>query len=74
MLGFLKTHPFAVAMLVALLTAALAWAYARTISKDSEEPRKVFYKTLAVALFSALTVTWLVHRKEPVMSEPFTSD
>lgn len=74
MLGFLKGHPYLVAMAIALLTATLSWAYARTLSQDPEETRKVFNKTLAAGLIAALTLTWVVHRQEPLSSEPFTSD
>ena len=74
MLGFLKGHPYLVAMAIALLTAALSWAYARTLTKDPEETRKVFYKTLAAALVASLALTWVVHRQEPLSAEPFTTD
>lgn len=72
MLGFLRSSPYAVAVLVAVLTAALAWAYARTLAKEGEDTRKVFNKTLAAGLIAGLLLTWMVHKREHVSTEPFS--
>ena len=74
MLGSLKSHPYMVAIVISLLTAGLSWGYARTLSKDPEDARKTFNKTLAAGLIAALLTTWLVHRKEALMTEPFTAE
>ena len=37
MLGFLRGHPYIFALALALLTATLTWAYARTLTTDAEE-------------------------------------
>ena len=74
MLGFLRGHPYIFALALALLTATLTWAYARTLTTDAEEQRKTFNKTLAAGVVAALALTWLVHRQEPLATEPFPGD
>ena len=74
MLGFMKGHPYFLAIAIAVLTATLSWAYSRTISADPDETRKVFNKTLAAALVASLALTWIVHRQEPLSVEPFTAE
>lgn len=74
MLGFLRGHPYLFALALALLTAGLVWAYTRTLTSDPEQQRTTFYKTLAAGVVAALALTWLVHRREPVATEPFPAD
>lgn len=74
MLGFLRNHPYMFALSIAVLTAALMWLYTRTIEKDPEVVRKTFFKTLLVGVIAAFALTWLVHRREPVCSEPFAAE
>ena len=74
MLAFLRNHPYIFSLAIALLTATLSWLYARTIEKDPEKVGKTFNKTLAAGIVAALLLTWLVHRQEPVSTEPFSTD
>lgn len=71
MLGFLRNYPYVFALVVALLTATLMWAYTRTIETDADKIQKTFNKTLAAGVVAALALTWLVHRSEPLSCEPF---
>ncbi len=74
MLGFLRHHPYAYSLAIALLTAVLMWAYTRTLEKDKDVVNRTFYKTLAAGVLAALALAWLVHRQEPVCTEPFPTD
>jgi hypothetical protein len=74
MLPFLKNHPYFFSLTLALLTAGIVWLYARTLEKDGDKVNKTFNKTLAAGVVAALALTWLVHREEPVSSEPFIAD
>lgn len=74
MLGFLRTHPYVFSLLIAVVTAALIWLYTRTIEKDKDVVNKTFNKTLAAGVVAALALTWLVHRQEPISTEPFPAD
>lgn len=74
MLDFLRNHPYVFSLSIALLTAVLMWLYTRTLEKDSEVVRKTFNKTLLAGVLAALILTYLVHRQEPVSTEPFTTD
>lgn len=71
MISFLRNTPSAFAILVALLTAVLAWAYERTLEPDAAKVTRTFYKTLAAGAISAVVLTYIVHRPEPVAPEPF---
>ena len=71
MLGFLK-NPHAFAIANALLTALLAYLYARTTERDEASQNKVFWKTLVMGIIAGLVLVWMVHgRQEPVATEPF---
>ena len=74
MLEFLRNHPYVFALLVATLTASLMWLYTRTIEKDADTVNKTFNKTLLAGLVAGLALTWLVHRQEPICTEPFSTD
>lgn len=74
MMGFLRNHPYIFALTIALVTATLMWLYTKTIEKDTEKVQKTFNKTLAAGIIAALALTWLVHRQEPISTEPFTSE
>lgn len=71
MLGFLRSSPYVLAILIAVLTAGLSWAYAKTLSTDPNVPKKTFNKTLVAALVAGLSITWMVNRQEAVSTEPF---
>jgi hypothetical protein len=74
MFGFLQ-NPHAFAATFALVTALLAYLYARTIETDKKAQTKVFWKTLIAGGIAGLLLTWLAHgRSEPVATEPFNSE
>ncbi len=74
MFGFLK-NPHAFAFTMALVTAVLAYLYARTIETDKHAQTKVFWKTLIAGAIAGVLLTWLAHgRTEPVATEPFNSE
>jgi L-cystine uptake protein TcyP (sodium:dicarboxylate symporter family) len=73
MLGFLK-NPHAFAIALAVLTAFLAHMYAKTTESDPQASKKVFWKTLVMGVISGLLLTWLVHRPEPITTEPFAAE
>lgn len=74
MLSFLRNYPYAFALVIALVTAALVWLYERTIEPDAEKTRKTFNKTLLAGVIAALAITWLAHKQEPLACEPFIQD
>lgn len=74
MLEFLRNHPYVFSLAIAVLTAALVWLYTRTIEKDQDKVNKTFNKTLLAGIIAALTLTWLVHRQEPICTEPFPTE
>ena len=74
MLEILRNHPYVFSLTIAILTAALVWLYTRTIEKDPEKVQKTFNKTLLAGIIAALALTWVVHRQEPICTEPFSSD
>ena len=55
-------NPYLAAALAALATALVAYLYARTLDKKSDEANKAFFKTLAAGLVGGGAVTWLLSR------------
>lgn len=74
MFGFLRNHPYILALAIVLLTATLVWLYTKTIEKDTEKVQKSFNITLAAGIIAALGLTWLAYRQEPISTEPFTAE
>jgi hypothetical protein len=77
MLGFLRAHPYAFALAIALVTALLVWAYARTLDRDKDSKdsaNRTFNKTLAAGVIAALALSYLVHRQEPLCTAPFAAE
>jgi multisubunit Na+/H+ antiporter MnhC subunit len=73
-IGFLQ-NPHAFALAIAISTAILSFLYAKTTeTSDPKAPAKVFWKTLAAAVISALVLTWIVYRPEHISREPFSAD
>ena len=65
--------PAAVALLVAVVAAALSWAYAKWMLKDPA-PEKVLVKALACNIVAAVAVVLYTKQYEPVPSlqaDPF---
>jgi hypothetical protein len=74
MLGFLRDHPYLFSMCIALLTASIMWLYTRTVEKDTAVVNSTFTKTLFAGAIAAILLTYLIHRQEPVCTEPFSAD
>lgn len=74
MLEVLRSHPYVFALLLGTLTASIMWLYTRTIEKDTDKVNKTFNKTLLAGIVAGLALTWLVHRQEPICTEPFSTD
>jgi hypothetical protein len=76
MLGFLQ-QPYVFAVVVAFLTAALAWMYSRTLEQEPRAPTKTFFKTLAAGLIAGLGLTFLTNKMDAnvaMNAEPFMPD
>ena len=76
MLGFLQ-QPYVFAVVIAFLTAALAWMYSRTLEQEPRAPTKTFFKTLAAGLIAGLGVTFVANKMDPtspMSAEPFMPD
>ena len=72
MLGFLQ-QPYVFALVVALVTAVLAYSYSRVTDADASRHSRTFFRTLAAASVAGLGLAYLASaRSAPVMAtEPF---
>lgn len=68
-MAFLQ-QPYVFALTLALLTAVLAFLYAKTTEKDSGT--KTFFKTLAAGAVAGVALTYFANgRGEQLATEPF---
>ena len=70
-MGEMLKNPWVFAVVAAVLSASLAWAYERTLTNDSKQLKKTFVKTLVTSGIALAALSWWVSRPEPTMSEPF---
>jgi hypothetical protein len=65
-------QPYVFALVVALLTAALAYAYSYVTDRDRAVSYRTFFKTLVAAAASGMVLTYLTQPGEDIMAtEPF---
>jgi hydrogenase-4 membrane subunit HyfE len=66
------SNPYVFGISIAILTAAITFAYQYTVAPhEMDANKKSFFKTLAAGIVSAIMLTYVVHRPQPVSSEPF---
>ena len=72
MFAFLQ-QPYAFAIAATVLTATLAYIWAKTTEKDPAQSNKAFFKTLAAAALATGLLTYMASGRsaEPVALEPF---
>lgn len=69
----LSKNPYVIAVIGALLSAALAWVYERTLTRDPVQLKRAFTKTLVASLVALCALAWWASRPEPTLTEPFAS-
>lgn len=71
MLAFLR-QPYVFAFTLAILTAALAYAYGRVTDVDTTKSYRTFFKTMAAGILAGGLLTYISSpRAEPMATEPF---
>jgi hypothetical protein len=68
----LLTNPYVFGILIAALTAVVMWGLQHsTTPDDTDAKKKVFYKTLAAGVVSAVVIAYALNRTSPISTEPF---
>lgn len=68
-------NPYVFGSLVVALTALLVFVYQYTVEPERGDANKrLAYKTLAAGALSVFAIGWVIHRQEPVLTDPFPID
>lgn len=68
-------NPYVFGSLIVALTSVLVYGFQYTVEPQrGEANRKLLYKILLAGLVSVFILGWLIHRPDPVLTDPFPID